>query len=198
MIRNQTIAIERKNISANVYKNFHKYLSASDWTKIEACLYVANIVGICMHIFVLVYSILIKYKKLGLSERKSDVRVYTAINGFICHQSAVDIMRILYCLHYIRYLVEPIDVLFNNSAFYKYSLRLASLYSLLAMVTLVNILAIFVSEASRFYDLKLNSNDSSSALCTISGKLLSFKLALGSQLIDHNTFTYLKYEFELK
>jgi hypothetical protein len=84
MIRNQTIPIERKNISTNVYKNFYKYLSASEWQKIEACLYVANIVGICMHIFVLVYSIMIKYKKLGLTDRKSDVRKYTAINFFIC------------------------------------------------------------------------------------------------------------------
>jgi hypothetical protein len=65
------------------------------------------------------------------------------------------------------------------SLFYeKYCIQLASFYSILTMVTLINILTMLISETCRFYDLKLNSSDTSNFHCVLFGVLLMWTASL--------------------
>lgn len=60
----------------------------------------------------------------------------------------------------------------------QYCVQMASLYSVLTMVTIVNILTILISETCRFYDLKFNSSDTSNYCCVLFGILLIWASSL--------------------
>lgn len=68
---------------------------------------------------------------------------------------------------------------YNVNSFYeRYCMQMASFYSVLTMVTIVNILTILISETCRFYDLKLNSSDTSNYCCVLFGILLIWTSSL--------------------
>ena len=131
---------------------------------------------------------LLKIKKKDNSE-KSDKKNICILNyvtiAFIYHQALVDLLRMVYFLLYINNLklrewqrnnenelMTMNTFLNNNNLLSKYCFQIATFYSILTMVTLINILAIFISETCRFYDLKLDSNDSSNICCVLFGILL--------------------------
>lgn len=65
-----------------------------------------------------------------------------------------------------------------NAIYERYCIQMASFYSVLTMVTIVNILTILISETCRFYDLKLNSSDTSNYCCVLFGILLIWTSSL--------------------
>jgi hypothetical protein len=71
------------------------------------------------------------------------------------------------------------DLSYQLSYIYEnYCIQMASFYSVLTMVTIVNILTILISETCRFYDLKLNSSDTSNYCCVLFGILLIWTSSL--------------------
>lgn len=71
------------------------------------------------------------------------------------------------------------DLSYQFSSLYEnYCIQMASFYSVLTMVTIVNILTILISETCRFYDLKLNSSDTSNYCCVLFGILLIWTSSL--------------------
>lgn len=114
--------------------------------------------------------------------------------AFVFHQTIVDLLRIAYCVLYAsrifyEYKKNSIDNNVNredfledisentnlyafNKVYEKYCTQMASFYSVLTMVTIVNILTILISETCRFYDLKLNSSDTSNYCCVLFGIML--------------------------
>jgi hypothetical protein len=122
--------------------------------------------------------------------------------AFVFHQTLVDLMRIFYSLLYANSLfvesnesssnmsplspkniqdnhIENYNASIDLNAFYdKYCIQMATFYSVLTMVTIVNILAILISETCRFYDLKLNSSDTSNFCCVLFGILLIWTSSL--------------------
>ena len=120
-------------------------------------------------------------KNKKTSDKKYNCILNYVTLAFIFHQAFIDLFRMLYFLFYINNLKfnnwqkkdepEIIDYL-NNNFLSKYCFYIASLYSILTMVTLINTLAIFISETCRFYDLKLDSNDSSNICCVLFGIML--------------------------
>ena len=120
-------------------------------------------------------------KRRKESDKKYNCILNYVTLAFIFHQAFIDLFRMLYFLFYINNLKlnnwqknvesEIIDYL-NNNFLSKYCFYIASLYSILTMVTLINTLAIFISETCRFYDLKLDSNDSSNICCVLFGIML--------------------------
>jgi hypothetical protein len=122
--------------------------------------------------------------------------------AFVFHQTLVDLMRIFYSVLYANSLfvesnqsssntnpllpnsmhdhhIENYNASIDLNAFYdKYCIQMATFYSVLTMVTIVNILAILISETCRFYDLKLNSSDTSNFCCVLFGILLIWTSSL--------------------
>ena len=117
--------------------------------------------------------------------------------AFVFHQTLVDLLRIFYSLFYANRLyfdykriyleetsheINQNDLIvkinqndttyFMNNFYEKYCTQMASFYSVLTMVTIVNILTILISETCRFYDLKLNSSDTSNYCCVLFGIML--------------------------
>ncbi|CAF0871626.1 unnamed protein product [Brachionus calyciflorus] len=111
--------------------------------------------------------------------------------AFVFHQSLVDLARIFYAFLFANRLIierqhnNEIFTIKNNSLSYKlddfytnYCTHMASFYSVLSMVTIVNILTILISETCRFYDLKFNSSDTSNYCCVLFGILLIWTSSL--------------------
>lgn len=110
--------------------------------------------------------------------------------AFVFHQSVVDIIRIVYAILFANRVLnqqsyQGDQVMAKNtfsgqlSVFYNdYCTHLASFYSVLSMVTIVNILTILISETCRFYDLKFNSSDTSNYCCVLFGIFLIWTSSL--------------------
>lgn len=79
----------------------------------------------------------------------------------------------------LKKLASRSDLTYNFGHIYdSYCIQMASFYSVLTMVTIVNILTILISETCRFYDLKLNSSDTSNYCCVLFGILLIWTSSL--------------------
>ena len=137
-----------------------------------------------------------KEKRENANKRKQKTQIYSnyVTYAFIGHQILVDFIRIIYSLLYSNrlYAEYRLNVILNqdettnsfeshlnndtslilNNFYEKYCTPIASFYSVLTMVTIVNILTILISETCRFYDLKLNSSDTSNFCCVLFGILL--------------------------
>jgi hypothetical protein len=104
--------------------------------------------------------------------------------AFMLHQALVDWFRLIYAMLYTNRMLNDYrssatenltaDNLFSElDSFYDLNCtKVATLYSVLTMVTIVNILTLLISETCRFYDLKFNSNDTSNYCCVIFGIML--------------------------
>jgi hypothetical protein len=123
---------------------------------------------------------LIKNKKNKISNNTKHFIINYVTLAFISHQAFIDLLRIIYCLLYLNNLNfhDPnnrenyLITFLTDNIYTKYCFQIATFYSILTMVTLVNTLAIFISETCRFYDLKLNSNDTSNVCCVLFGVML--------------------------
>jgi hypothetical protein len=115
-----------------------------------------------------------------------DYRNYVTY-AFVFHQTIVDLLRIFYSLMYSNRIYNEYKINYKNlnqeidsnsistglNIFYeRYCTQMASFYSVLTMVTIVNILTILISETCRYYDLKFNTSDTSNYCCVIFGIML--------------------------
>ena len=116
--------------------------------------------------------------------------------AFVLHQNVVDLIRITYSLLYANRLYvdykRSVDVSLTTASgggggdfnlavnvFYdKYCAQMASFYSVLTMVTIVNLFTILICETCRYYDLKLNSSDTSNYCCVLFGVMLIWVTSL--------------------
>ena len=116
----------------------------------------------------------------------NDYRNYVTY-AFVFHQTIVDLLRIFYTLMYANRIYSEYKTNYKNinpeidssifntglNIFYeRYCTQMASFYSVLTMVTIVNILTILISETCRYYDLKFNTSDTSNYCCVIFGIML--------------------------
>lgn len=128
----------------------------------------------------------------NLSSKNHNFEIYNnyVTYAFVFHQSLVDLIRIMYAILFANRLANqqsyPETQQIKNDTlsiklelFYTgYCTHLASLYSVLSMVTIVNILTILISETCRFYDLKFNSSDTSNYCCVLFGIFLIWTSSL--------------------
>ena len=128
----------------------------------------------------------------SISQTSHNFEIYNnyVTYAFVFHQSVVDIIRIVYAILFANRILNQQSYLedyqFKNGTlsgkmdlFYSdYCTHLASLYSVLSMVTIVNILTILISETCRFYDLKFNSSDTSNYCCVLFGIFLIWTSSL--------------------
>ena len=133
---------------------------------------------------------LLKLKKQNSNETPRKPRNNYVTFAFVFHQVLIDFVRIFYCCFYSNgvevdskkvYDFEAKRELIVNATsnsvfmynFYqKYCVQMALVYSVLNMVTIINILTILISETCRFYDLKLSSSDTSNYCCVLFGIIL--------------------------
>ena len=182
----ETTAIPSKRVSTILIMDSWKH-----YLRILNILIALSFICNCVLLFYVIFNIIrrlcffCKSKKDSSktsSTKRGRILNYVTI-AFISHQAFIDIFRILYFLFYLNNLKfqqhlkdtgnesELMNYL-NNSLFSKYCFHVASFYSILTMVTLINILAIFISETCRFYDLKLDSHDTSNFCCVLFGIML--------------------------
>ncbi len=112
--------------------------------------------------------------------------------AFVFHQVIIDLLRITYSFFYVNSmeisakstfdLATRTEILITtnitqgsiqmNNVYHKHCVPMALVYSVLNMVTVINILSILISETCRFYDLKLSATDTSNSCCVIFGVIL--------------------------
>ena len=110
--------------------------------------------------------------------------------AFVFHQVVIDLIRLTYSYFYANSMEieskSPYDSLTREEPaidasagsihmeilYKKHCVRMALGYSVLNMVTIINILSILISETCRFYDLKLSSTDTSNYCCILFGIIL--------------------------
>ncbi|RNA42549.1 alpha-1A adrenergic receptor-like [Brachionus plicatilis] len=128
----------------------------------------------------------------NLSPKTHNFEIYNnyVTYAFVFHQSVVDLFRIVYAILFANRILNQqshteahefqnhsfsvkMDLFYND-----YCTHMASFYSILSMVTIVNILTILISETCRFYDLKFNSSDTSNYCCVLFGIFLIWTSSL--------------------
>jgi len=173
--------------STNRYPKFESFaqLSSNELKYYSILLAIFVFAGFVFHFLVLCILVYRKLKRRCFKYEKTvDYYSNYVSYAFMLHQAFVDWFRLIYALLYTNRMLNQrgnislenrtADTFFSElDNFYDSNCaKVATLYSVLTMVTIVNILTLLISETCRFYDLKFNSNDTSNYCCVIFGIML--------------------------